>query len=381
MLLTIVQILIALVIVITLLVVAFYIYNREYIQAIQTSTQTRKRVDIFKGIKDLKYNNNEIYETQDSQNPTFKDVPVSVNQKGGAEFSYNFWLYKNQTKINEGITEDSLPKTTDAGLRTDDIPLLLKGLNQPLVYTNLCGKEKTDVLVKCPMIKLQNKGRVLSVELNTTAGPDGVREDSRDTCGDVSRDWKTRNAHLLAVEGLGDPNYDKKWFMVSVVIQDVTPYDPMPFRNRVRVAIYVNGTLEMDRYVDGRLNSVGDPATVVRQNTGPLYVAPQIKFRRFTGMNSITNVAEYTTTEYVSGIPSAMEEKALYMADLSYFNYVLPEEEIKALYAAKFTKNIAPNITDTKIARDVIADMSDSLSYASGEKQLIEFYQNQSKSV
>jgi Tfp pilus assembly protein PilE len=372
MFLTLVQIVIALVIVVVLLVIAFYIYNREYIQAIQTSTQTRKRVDIFKGIKDLKYNNNEIYETQDESNPTFKDIPVSVNQKGGAEFSYNFWLYKNNSLIQEGITADTLPTTTDAGLRTDDILLLLKGLNQPVVYTNLCGKEKTDVLVKCPMIKLQNGGKVLTVELNTNSGPDGVREDSRNTCTDVSRDWKSRNAHLLAVDGLGDPNYDKKWFMISVVVQDVTPYDPMPFRNRVRVAIYINGTLELDRYVDGRLNSVGDPASVVRQNTGPLYVAPNIKFKRYTGKDA-SGVPQYTSTEYTSGIPTGMREKALFMADLTYFNYVLPEEEIKSLYAAKFTKSIAPNITDTKIARDVIADMSDSFSYVSGDKQLTEF--------
>jgi hypothetical protein len=372
MLLTLVQVVIALVLVAVLFVVAFYVYNREYIQAIQTATEPRKRVDIFKGIKDLKANHNETYETQDATNPTFKDIRLSVNQKGGAEFSYNFWIYKDQSQLTNSIPTDALAPLTDAGLRMDDIVLLLKGYKQTYTYKNLCGKEKTDLLVKCPAIKLQQKGKILAVELNTLGGPDGVHESSRGTCQDVSQDWKERNAHLVALDGLDGANFDKKWFMVSVVVQDTTPYDPLPFRNRVRVAIYINGVLELDRYVEGRLNSMGDDATVVRQNRGPFYIAPSVPIQRFTGMDANTGTPNYATPA-TFGFPESIPIKALYLADVSYFNYVLPEEEIKALYAARFTTTVAPNITDTQIARDTIADMKDSLSYVSGEKQLQEF--------
>jgi hypothetical protein len=372
MLLALVQVIIALVVVIVLFVVAFYIYNREYIQAIQTATQTRRTVDIFKGIKDLATNNDEKYETQDRTNPSFKDMRLSVNQKGGAEFSYNFWLYKNQSNLENSIPVDTLSNTTDAGLRTDDIILILKGLKQTYTYKNLCNKEKTDLLVKCPTIKLQQRGKVLSVEVNTIHGPDNVHESSRDTCRDLSRDWKTRNSHLVALDGLNAVNFDKKWFMVSVIVQDVTPYDPLPFRNRVRIAIYINGVLELDRYVEGKLASMGDDATVIRQNNAPLFIAPKITFDRFNRIHPDTAALEYTPSKK-AGIPDNFPEKVLYMADATYFNYVLSEDEIKALFANRFSTNVAPSPADTQIARDVIADMKESIAYTSGEKQLAEF--------
>lgn len=372
MLLTLVQVLIALVIVAVLFVVAFYVYNREYIQALQTASEPRKRVDIFKGIKDLNTNHNETYETQDTTHPTYKDMKLAINQKGGAEFSYNFWMYKDQNALNTNITADTLSPLTDAGLRTDDIVLFLKGYKTTYTYKNLCNKEKTDILVKCPAVKLAQKGKVLTVEVNTTASPDNVNEGARNTCTDLSRNWRDRNAHLVALEGLDGVNFDKKWFMVSVVVQDVTPYDPLPFRNRVRVAIYINGVLELDKYVEGRLGSMGDDATVIRQNRGPFYIAPTIQLKRYTGLDD--NAApEYTNPTLTAGFPPSIPAKSLYLADVSYYNYVLPEEEIKALYSAKFDTTVAPSITDTQIARDTIADMKDSLSFVSGEKQLTEF--------
>lgn len=355
---TIVQVLIALVIVIVLFVVAFYIYNREYISAIQTASKLQKRVDIFKGIKDLKNNKNELYDTADKTHPTYKDLQLSVNQKGGAEFTYNFWLYKDNSI---SLVQDSIPVKTDQGLRTDDIVLLLKGVKQSYTYRGLCGKTKTDVLVKCPLIKLQADLDVLAVELNTVTGPDSVHEMSRNTCSDASKDWKKMNAHMLAIEGLTKPNFDKKWFMVSVVMQDVTPVDPLPFRNRVRVLIYVNGVLELDRYVDGRLGSVGDDPSIIRQNMGALYVAPSIK---------ITREGQAETTV---AVPDNIPEKSLYMADLSYFNYALPIEEIKSLHASGFTKSVAPSVADTENTRNAISQMEDAVAFTDGSQQLREF--------
>lgn len=358
MLLTFIQVLIALVIVIVLFVIAFYIYNREYIAAIQESGKLQKRVDIFRGIKDLKYNNNEMYNTTDKTHPTFKDLQTSVNQKGGAEFTYNFWLYKDNT-INLPI--DSIPVKTDQGLRTDDIVLLLKGIKKTYTYMGLCGSQKTDVLVKCPLVKLQSDLDVLTIEVNTLSSPDGVHEMSRNTCNDASKDWKKMNSHMLAIEGLSKPNFDKKWFMVTIVMQDVTPVDPLPFRNRVRVIVYINGVIELDRYIDGRLGSVAENPSVIRQNLGSLYVAPTIELTR-----------PNDTTRTV-GIPSTIPDKSLYMADLSYFNYVLPIEEIKSLQAAGFTKTVAPSIADTENTRSAISQMEDAVSFTDGNQQLHEF--------
>lgn len=357
MLLTVIQVLIALVIVIVLFVIAFYIYNREYIQAIQSASKLRKRVDIFKGIKDLKHNKDEMYDTYDKSHPTFKDVQLSVNQRGGAEFSYNFWIYKSNSIQ---LPMDTTSVKTDQGLRTDDIVLFLKGLKKTYEYKSLCNTMKQDVLVKCPLVKLQSNMDILTVEINTVTSPDGVREQARDTCKDSSKDWRKVNSHIIAVEGLSKPNFDKKWFMVTIVLQDVSPLDPLPFRNRVRARIYVNGVMELDRYIEGSLGSVGEDASVVRQNIGPLYVAPAI------------TVSKNNTPVKIE-IPDNIPEKSLYLADLSYYNYSLPIEEINSLYKAGFTESIAPSVADTANTREAIYETKAALSFTDGKKQLREF--------
>ena len=357
MLQSIIQVIVALIIVVVLFVIAFYVYNREYIEAIQTASSLRKRVDVFRGIKDLKYNRDELYNTFDKSHPTFKDLNLSVNQKGGAEFTYNFWVYKNNAIR---LDVDAIPVRTDQGLRTDDIVLFMKGSKRTFDYKGLCNTSKQDVLVKCPLVKLQSNMDMLTVEINTLENPDSVHEMSRDTCKDASKEWKKVNAHVIAVEGLSKPNFDKKWFMVTVVVQDVTPLDPLPFRNRVRARIYVNGVMELDRYIDGRLGSVADDATVIRQNQAPLYVAP-----------SITTIRN--GTEVKVEIPANLPEKSLYLADLAYFNYALPVEEVRSLLSQGFTKSVAPSVADTANTRDAISETKDSVAFTDGKKQLREF--------
>ena len=121
-----------------------------------------------------------------------------------------------------------------------------------------------------------------------------------------------------------------KWFMVTVVVKDTFPADPLPIRNKVRVRIYINGVMELDKYLDGRLGNVSSSASVLKTNSGNLYVAPAIKF------DSSTNA------ELSYSIPSADKVR---MADLSYFNYALESAEIVDLFSSEFSKTIAPGIT------------------------------------
>jgi hypothetical protein len=88
------QIFLAIVLVIVLGVIGVLMYNWENVAAIRRSMVTRKEVPIFLGVKDLKNSKDETYITaSDRTNPNFRDVDVAVNQPGGAEFTYNFWLY------------------------------------------------------------------------------------------------------------------------------------------------------------------------------------------------------------------------------------------------------------------------------------------------
>jgi len=348
------QVVAAVLVLVVMMVVAFYIYNKEYVDALRTGSSLKKKTDIFVGIKDLKSANNEIYNTSDIESLAYRNLGPSINQLAGAEFTYNFWLLKNNAVASEpGLSQQLV--NTDAGLSSGDIVLFTRGSNKLASYKNQCGIAKRDILVKCPLIKLERGADILTVELNTIQGPDGVREMSRNTCGEKKVDWNAMNSHKLSVRGLRGYNFDNKWFMVTVIVKDMSPAEPIPMRNKVNVKIYINGVKELDRMVDGRLAQVGGSETALRQNSGNLFVAPVVQM----GGASVPN---YTS----------MADRSLMMADLAYYNYSLTPQEVSTLFDAKYTKKIAPSIIDTPAARDALNEGND-LSVSDGTRQLTAF--------
>lgn len=343
MLASVIQFVFALVVVLALFFIAFSIYNYEFVKATIEAKKIRKRTDIFSGIKDGYYSKNEEYDTRERTLAMYREISPSFNQRGGAEFSYNFWLWKDDSKLYPSMPYrdmgslsqggESDPNSVDSGLSVDQIILLMKGIKAASEYPNVCGNrlfhdgesrtiKKFDVMVKCPLIKLERMGNYLTVEVNTIQAPDPVREAARYTCSETSISWSNMNRWKVAVGGLRtNPKFSNNWFMVTVVVQDTMADDPIPIRNKVRVCVYINGVMELDRYLDGVIGVEGQSnPTVLKQNNGNLYVLPHVQFK----------------TKQTHNIPEA---EALMMADLSYFNYALGVEEIKALVNRGFTKS------------------------------------------
>ena len=348
------QVVIAVMLVIILFVIGFSVFNLETMKAIQDASRQKIRTDIFTGVKDLVQNGEEVYTTTDDTSGAYKNLNLAVNQLGGAEYTYNFWLYIDREKYGiaaEMPDKQSAVQKTDAGLADSDIVLFMRGNKKAYSYKNICGKDKTDILVKSPLVKLERNANVLSVEFNTTAAPDVTHEFSRNTCSDNSTNWTTMNNHKIAMSGLrGKDNLEKKWFMVSIIIQDTSPADPLPIRNKTRCAVYINGVLELERYTDGRLlTGENTDATVLLQNQGPLYVYPEIKVSAGTG-DALT---KHTYS-------SSANEKGLMMADMLYFNYALSTEEITNLFNGGFKKEMAPKLSHLTASdkKDVFSDVS-----------------------
>ena len=372
------QVIIAVTLVILLFAIGFAVYNLETMRAVQDAAKQKRRVDIFTGVKDLVMTGEENYETRDDTMATYKDLALSVNQGSGAEFTYNFWMYIDKSvtgldiaasisnkqdtaqKTDRGLVEASAPGAATTVV-PDDIILLLRGNKVPVDYRNICGVNKTDIITKSPLIKLERNADVLTVEFNTVDAPDMTHESSRNTCKDNSTNWATMNNHKIAVAGLrAKPNLEKKWFMVSVIIQDTTPVDPIPIRNKVRCLIYINGVLELERYTDGRLvnSPLQTDPTVLLQNSGNLYVYPEILGPNGRAMSKRT-----------VGLSSAA--KGLMMADLSYFNYAITTDEITSLFRGGFTRTMAPSISQiTSVDKN---DIMTNLSLAPDKKQLVSF--------
>ena len=319
------QIFLAIVLVIVLGVIGVLMYNWENVAAIRRSMVTRKEVPIFLGVKDLKNSKNETYITaSDRTNPNFRDVDVAVNQPGGAEFTYNFWLY---VASDIGLTAATNTNDVDSGIKHDQVILFVRGSKTPKTFNNLCSttqvpKTKTDIYAKCPLVKLENAGKVLSVEFNTVASPDVVVENAQNLCENKTNDWDRKNSYKVGINGIN--SLSDKWNMISVVIQDTNQSDPLPMRNKVRCRIFINGRVQLDKYVDGRFISSSEPkpaTSILKQNSGHLYVAPDVS-------------EAYQLT--------SLSNKKLMMADLTYFNYAMDTKDISNLYKNKFNAYWSP---------------------------------------
>lgn len=360
-----VQIVLAAVVAMALFVGAFAVYNRELVATLTTRVSPKQRVDIFQGVKDLRYNRNEVYNTSNPQHSTFKDLALSINQRGGAEFAYNFWLYK---PTYAPATNDAVQPGVRDVLEKHDVVLLLRGAPRKHRFYGVCGEYpaagESNVLVKCPLVKLQRSETgvmdVLTVELNTDYRPDGVREMAKDRCtSSGGLQWSAANGHKLAVAGLSGANFVKKWFMVTVVVRDTNPEDRLPVRNKIQVQIFINGALELERYVDTARGQVSSKTpSILRQNFGPLYVAPL----------ALNNFDETGGTGDI-----ITDNDPFFMADLSYFNYGPSLQEIEVLYKAGFHKKIAPALGDQRSANDLLADSFGRTSTSDGKSQLRPF--------
>ena len=337
-----VQIVVAIVLVVGFFLLAFFVYNKEALEAAAVQRSIKHHTYIFRGIKDLKLNNNETYDTSDRQHPTFRNMPASINQSGGAEFTYNFWVYKGD-KMGNGISKTLSFKPSE-GIENNDLILFVRGSKRKQRFKSECGNTPAtanNVMVKCPLVKFQGEDwDNLVVELNTTERPEGVREQARNACGDTkARSWKRANAHKIALAGFADNNFINKWFMITVVLTDTEPSDLLPVRNKVRVRIYINSVLELDRYVDNTLGeTTSENPSIILQNRGPMHVGPQVVAMGQTSRNAVPS--------------SAGSDVEVYLANLSFMNYVAQPDEVKALYKEYIDKVIAPAVNSSTVTID-----------------------------
>jgi len=376
------QIVVALILIIVFFIIGFSIYNMENIKAMQDSNKVKVITSIFDGIKDFNTVNNEAYNTMNSNSSSYRNLGASANQYAGTEMTYNFWLYIDNSKNQVFIPiQDSTNTTTisaDPGLlnsdgtsafNSKDLPfiLFLRGNPIPYVYKNLCSDKnndnnstilKTDILVKCPLVKLEHGGDVLTVEFNTLINPDALKFDSRNICNDKNTSWQYMNSYKVGLQGLNSrQTLQKKWFMVTVIIQDTFPTDPYPIRNKIRTRIYINGVRELDKYITGSISFNGveeinntiqtyNVSNPIKSNQGNLYVAPNIMYNTQNGSVIQTTMGKVT-------VP-----KALMMSDLKYANYSLSDGEIKSMYSNGITKHYAPNQNTSGNLPDANAFMS-----------------------
>lgn len=222
-------------------------------------------------------------------NQTFDNyqyVPFAVNHKGGAQFSYSFWLY----------VDEPYSAVTSGG--EDTLTLFLRGsnLDYPL------GSTGAKANVWCPRVYLKASaspnyapntgegGRVqLGVSYNTldTKSNDATLPTVSDFVVNTIRNPDNTMRHnLLSL-------IPRSWTLVTVVMMDNMPLND--FENGIMVKVYINDLL---------YDTNSQPGMMLRQNRGNIIIGP----RQSTGSGAVK------------------------IGDLTYYNYAVPDTEVRDMY-------------------------------------------------
>lgn len=320
----IIQIILAISLVIILFYVAYLVYNNEVVSELinsKNANQIKKEIIVFDGIMDFS-TTQWSFNTYNKSLISHKDLTPSINQNGGAEYSYNFWLYVNKANLTS--------------ITSSDVVLLLRGSKIKIPYINNTNCELASkgsyILVKNPLIRMKSDGSAIIVEYNTITNPDSYRENGNVVINCNSGSWYDKNKGLLGIYNMNNYVYDKKWFMFTLVLREITPENDILYKNKTSCKIYINGINVLDRVVESPYNGEYGSAAM-KHNRAPLYVNPGDIFS-----NSDKNGE--------NPFQSNNSESALQMANLSYHNYSLTEMEITELFKKEFTKSPAVGPVD-----------------------------------
>ena len=322
-----VQVIISLIILLLMGYIGYNIYLIELQNMFQGENDIRKEVAILSGTFD--FSNSEIkYSTIDKTDVNFKNIKPSINQEGGAEYSYNFWL----------IVDQELLKTMDE-YDKKDIVLFLKG-EKNLYYNNggnfNCANANIAnnpiIITKNPLVRLSGDGDKIALEYNNIYNTDSYQHGSiYKNCNNIPyvNIWNKRNKNMLGVYDIG---FNNKWFMVTIVMKEVADSNNILAQNRASCRMYINGVKLLDKKVETKYKSEVYSATF-RNNTSPFYINPQLDTSK-TPYNKVTT------------------GNALKIADVKYYNYAIDDDMISSLYNKGFNTEIAVTSTiDNKLSK------------------------------
>lgn len=321
-----IQVIIAIILVILMGALAYGIYNKnvqELILDIVKPKIIKKKTKILDGL--YSYERGKItYNTNDKLSGTYIDLSPSINQNGGAVYTYNFWLFMPKDNIN--------------CTRKNDLVLFTRGSEKRIKYTSkfTCNSDDTNpingtdnkwFLVKNPLVRLNINGTTIDqivVEINSIEHPEVVHEGANVNDINCSDDNK-KNENLFGIKNLKDRiDLHNKWNMITIVVSETNPSDDILFKNKSIIKLYLNGYKYLTKH--GEAIYQLEKSTAIRSNKGNLYLNPKTK----------------DTSR------SDTECSKIAISDLTYFNYTLEDKDILSLFkeGCKKTPALIPSETN-----------------------------------
>ena len=337
--------------------IAYSIYNNEYLKRIGELVMSGKKkiVPIFKGR--FEFSNRQVnIETYNKNNLGYLDINPSKNQNGGAEYSYNFWLFyhldNTTNKINNSIAE------------TDYTIIFFKGSSVKTMNYNTRDYECNDngdkkILIKNPLVKLRNDGKEILVEYNninfpetynTNASPincsslvsnDGTRKDPRSAANN-----ETLSKNKFGIKEINTDYYNDKFNMVTIVFQENPSNEEVFNNNNANYRVYLNAELVEDRLANTnnieniRSSDNNFKSRVIKNNNNKLNINP-LQYDNI--IYNAADIHKYINKETPTAtLPDQITKvQPLQIADFTYFNYAISSAEINNLYRRGFHTELA----------------------------------------
>lgn len=241
------------------------------VQDTNVNVRVLQRTMILSGFIEVPIITDTVYETLDPRAASFVALPRSFNRQGGAQFSYQFWLF----------LDDVLTSTIANTM------ILMRG--DPKTYSwndssgNVMGPA---VAIACPSISFGASFDEIKIGFNTLS--------------QVMNTYTTK-----AIGEPLDPNsrrdllglMSSKWVLFTVVFEDNVPVSE--FEDGVMLRFYVNDVL---------YDHASYPGQTLRQNNGELILFPTLD-----GTSGSVNKAR--------------------IADVSYYNYAVDADSISQVFA------------------------------------------------
>jgi len=326
-----IQVIISLIILLLMGYIGYNIYLIELQNMFQGENDIRKEVVILSGTYD--FSNSEVkYNTADKSEISYKNIKPSINQEGGAEYSYNFWL---------NIDQDVLTKMRDSNKK--DVVLFLKG-EKNLYYNSLSNYNCANatvannpvIITKNPLVRLSGDGRKIAVEYNNIYNSDSYQNGSSyRNCSYIqsASDWNKRNKNML---GIYDIEFNNKWFMVTIVMKEVADSNNVLSLNRASCKMYINGVKLLDKKVETKyVNNIY--SATFKNNSSPFYINP------FIGKENIRDT--------INPYNRVTTGNSLKMADVKYYNYAINDDMITSLHNKGFNTEVAVTTPVNKITK------------------------------
>lgn len=273
------------------------------------------------------------YNTRFTYAGTGNYLPIkpSINRRGGAQFTYSFWLFLESPDQLMAFLKERLDQITDIvpgavdRRQMDRYCLFLHGDRVPHLYDEARAKVTQEVtsttgfekrlgrIAACPGVYI-NRALDIEIEFNTT-----TRLKHTSVIKSTETLDSTKRHNITSVQ-------TQRWVLYTIVLADNMPVSD--FEDGIQVRTYVNETLyQVDKFPRATLiPNAGLFSMLADEPTRQEGTFPKF----FTGTNKLAT-------------PNG---KVLRLSDVTYYNYALSDADIARKY--KRGPSLHMHVDDTK---------------------------------